>query len=316
VIAGIVAAGAIAALVAVLGGGGSAAGTIVKRLSMPDDASVLTANRKTAFVSGAGGTLTEVDLDDGKDAFPVHGLGTIDLPAAAPQGRSVALTGTEIWIDDARESIVHFAWDAGPDAHFLPVPRSSYHGLAASRDALWVLSPDASEVSRLPNGSTKPDSAAFSIPAGSATQLAVTDRSAYVLYSKGDAAHQRILTVKRDLTEGTPPALGLAGRAIRTGDDFLMVLHDDTLALESTLPGGPRRSIKVGAGARGFDFNAGRLWVTYADGTLKRFSSTGEAAGDPLELGGQPLAVDARDDRAWVLVRTDEGKRQLLDVRP
>jgi hypothetical protein len=313
-IAGVVAAGVVVAVIATLAGGGSAA-TIAKRLTMPRDASVLTANQKTALVSGAGTTLTQIDLDDGKSSFPVHGLGTIDFPPGAPQGRSIALTDTEIVVDSGPEDVVHFAQDR-PIADSLRVPRSTNHVLAASSDALWVLSPDASELARLPNGSTEPpDTARSSIPAGSATQLAVTDRRAYVLFSKGDPAHQRILTVKRDLTAGAPPALGLTGSAIRTGDNLLMVLHGDTLELDSTL-GGPLHSIKVGAGARGFDFNAGRLWVTYTDGTLKRFSSKGEAAGDPLELGGQPLAIDARDDRAWVLVETGDGEKQLLDVRP
>jgi hypothetical protein len=315
VIAGIVAAGVAAAVLATLAGGG-AAGTIAHRLPMPDDATVLTANRKTALVSGAGSTLTEINLEDRTKSIPVRDLGTVVPARDAPEGRSIAVTDAAYWIDSDSEHVIELARDGTRAQADLQVPRSSDHQLATSSDAIWALSPDTSEISRLPFGSNDGPSEGLNIPAHSATQLAVTDRKAYVLYEEGDSAHQRIATVDQGLNPAAPPASRLAGRAIRTGDNFLMVLHGDTVELVSTLPHGARHSIEVGAGARAVDFNGDRLWVTYEDGTLKRFSTAGEAGGDPLDLGGDPLAIDARDDRAWVLVATDAGKKELLDVRP
>ena len=309
VVAGIVASGVVAALVAALSGG-EASGRIVERIGMPDDASVLTANPKTALVSGDGSKLTEIDLQD--DTTPVEADDLKDAPyPGAPEGRPIAITDTDIWVDLDADTVLQVPRDGGRPIK-QDVPHSSSHLLAASRDAIWILSPDAAQLDRIPAEGSETWG---SVPEH-ATQLAVTDDRGYVLYENGDPDRQSIETVDANIRHADPPEKGLNGSEIRTGDNFLMVLQGDTLRFVSTRPGGPKRPIEVGGGASHVDYNGGWIWVTYENDTLRRFDDAGEPAGDPVELGGEPLAVDARDDRAWVLVATDAGKKKLLDVRP
>lgn len=312
-IAGVVALVLIVALILVLAGGGSSsAGTIAKRLPMPNDAGTLSANRDTAVVTGTGRLATEILLNDTKKHFAVSGLGTVSPPEL--EGRSVAVSDRTIYFDGDARHIVALARDGSRRTTPIPVPDSGYHDIRASGDAVWVLSPDASAISRFALGESTPVNERLSIQ-GSAQALAVTAKNAFVLFDKGDPNRQGIFTVDTRLQPAKPPAAGLAGEAIGTGDDFLMVVRGDRIELVSTASGS-RRSIDVGPGSTSFDFNNGRLWVTYEDGTLKRFSATGEDAGDPVDLGGDAIDVNARDDRAWVLIKTDDGRKELLDVRP
>ena len=309
--AAIVGVAVVAILVAVLAGGGESAGTIAERIGMHSDAKVLSATKPTAFVGGDGAVLTEVGLDDRKKDVPLTGLGTVD----APSGRSMVATDPAIYLDRDADSILELLRNGTRGTQGIGMPHSAAHLLAVSGDTIWIVSPDSSKVSTFPLLGERREDADLNIPPGSATQIAVTEQNGYVLFDKGDPARQGIVTIDPSGRPAPPPMPGLAGSAIRTGDGFLMVLHGDALDLV-TLPRGPKRSNDVGAGVRGFDFNAGRLWVTYEDGILRRFDSGGSSAGDALKLGGKPLAIDARDDRAWVLVETDQGGKELLDVRP
>jgi hypothetical protein len=94
-----------------------------------------------------------------------------------------------------------------------------------------------------------------------------------------------------------------------------MIVNEGTLQLVPIRGGGPH-SIEIGTPSSAYDVGAGRVWVAYPDGTLKRFGLNGEPAGRPLDLGGKPVDVQPGKDRAWVLIEKGDGKKELLDVRP
>jgi hypothetical protein len=320
VIAALVAAVVAAAAVAVAGGGGgggAAAGSVFKRLPMPGDASVLTADNRTAVVSGPGSTLTEVrQQDDTVKSLALNRLGSV-IPSGqgAPDGRSIALDDSHIWVDSGEQAVVQLDRDGTKRETLLGVPRSTNHQLAVARGALWVLAPDPSEVARFSADVATPRIVRLGVPASTASHLAVSTDYGYVLFTGGHPERRRIVAVDSGLHRQPSPAGRLTGSAMRTGDDYLMLLRGNTLWF-SLVSGGKAHTVNVGPGVNAFDLNAGSIWTTYRDGTLKRFNLAGEQLGRPLALGGMPLALDARTDRAWVLVKTKDGKRFLLDVRP
>jgi hypothetical protein len=275
---------------------------------MPHDAGTLAANPKSAVVAGDGGTLTTVTNDDARDKVTVQGVESVDS-----RGRSVAISDQFIWVDAGPTQVAEVPRD-GSDPRPLDVPPSAHHLIAASRDALWVYSPDTSEISRFPIGGAPQGPRTLSIERGAGTQLAVKPDHGYVLYATASGRPQSIYTVDRDLSNGDPPEEGLTGSAIKTGDEYLVIARGDRIELVNIVTDA-KRWVTVGRDAHAFDYNAGRLWVAYDDGTLRRFDDNGDSS-DPLKLPGAVLAIDARDDRAWVLIQTSSDRRELLDVRP
>ncbi|HKP91448.1 MAG TPA: hypothetical protein VJT75_15895, partial [Thermoleophilaceae bacterium] len=288
------------------GGGGAKAGRIAATVPVTSGASSLAADRDGAVVAGPGSELTAVDNADNPEPIQVQG-GLLHVAE-----RGVAVNGDSFWLDNAEDGVVRIERRPGGAAEPVGVAPSRYHRLAATGDGILVLSPDEGTIERLDlDGALVATGAA---PRG-ANHLAADANFGYALFkNRSDTTDRSIYTVDATtLDHAEPPAKGLLGTKIKTGDENLYVQHGTGLDVVRSAPGSTTRMIDVGDGVRDFDENEGWLWVTYADGTLKRFElASGSPEGDPLELPGVGIAVDARDDRAWVLLDTDK----LIDVRP
>jgi hypothetical protein len=186
-------------------------------------------------------------------------------------------------------------------------PASTGLGVGSAEDVvvadgqIWVTAPKSARVVRLPvSGEGDP----VSIEVGSAPRgIAAAGDAVWVANSESQSISRIPFGAAAD---GPIPVDGTQPHGIAVDGDRIWVTSrsDDRLIRVSTgdTAIGSQQVIDVGRNPKGVAVSNGIVWVANTDsGTVSRIDAdTGDRAGDPVGVGGEPRSVVAAFDRIWV----------------
>jgi DNA-binding beta-propeller fold protein YncE len=201
-------------------------------------------------------------------------------------------------------------------------------GIAVTADEIWAASPRAGQISVLDARSGRPLGPPLTT-GGTPARIAPAATGAWVADTANGAVVATQLRPRRRVFEPIPLGadvtdVALAARAvwaISSAEAVVRVLE----------PGGrPVRAVPVGSRPVALDADERRVVVaTAGDGGLTVIDArTRRPAGDPVRVGGSPVAVALAGDDAWVadagrdaVLRVDLGRRTVdppirLDGKP